>query len=330
MWRNLQLAMSLGIAAAALAAAGVAEAGDGSEYSFGLSSREPAAPSGMSIRALYRHPRDPDAKPPPLQEVVLRMPSGLRFDTGTVPACDASDEELRSEGRGACPPGSRVGSGRLTAITGTPGVDPVETDLTLFNGGDELIELVSFRGTDVTAGSDRLKIQGERLVAHPPAVPGGPPDGRTTVREIAFRIESRTVGSGSKRRSFVMTPPSCPAGRQWRSRLTFTFTSYRGSTSVHDGTPCVSRSRAGVTARMRVSIRPRRVRVGKRTRFRVRVHSRSAACRRGVRVRFGGKRARTNRRGRARITLRFARKGRKPVRAAKRGCRSARARVRVR
>jgi hypothetical protein len=317
MRRNLHLALGVGIAAAAASAVAPVQAGGQSEYSFGLSSREPSAPTGMSIRALYRHPGDPDAKPPPLDEVVLRMPPGLRFATGAVPACDASDEELRARGRGACPPGSRLGSGRLTAITGFPGADPVETDLTVFNGGDELIELVSFKDTDVTAGSDRLKLQGDSLVAHPPAVPGGPPDGRTTVREIAFRIE---------RGSFVTTPPGCPAGGQWRSRLTFTFASYRAA-SVDDGTPCVH---ARVPARMRLSVRPRRVQAGKRTRFRIRVRSRSRACRRGVRVRLGGKRARTNRRGRARVTVRFGRRGRRLVRAAKRGCRSARTRVRVR
>jgi hypothetical protein len=319
MRRKLHLATTIGIAGTALAGGAWAQAGAGSEYSFGLSARQPSAPSGMSIRILYRDPRNPEGKPPPLEEVALSMPSGLRFNTRAVPACDASDEELRSRGRGACPSGSRIGSGRLIAMTGVPGVDPVETDLTIFNGGDQLIELVSFKGTNATAGFDRLRIRGGRLVADPPATPGGPPDGRTTVREIAFRID---------RRSFVTTPPRCPSGGQWRSRLTSKFTSY-ARMSVDDGTPCVSRSRAG-RPRMRLTVRPRRLRAGRRTRFRIRVASRSPACRRGVRVRLGGKRVRTNRRGRARITVRFGRRGRRPVRAAKRGCGSTRARLRVR
>jgi hypothetical protein len=48
-----------------------------------------------------------------------------------------------------------------------------------------------------------------------------------------------------------------------------------------------------------------------------------------VRVRLGGKSVRTNRRGRAGLTVRFHRAGRKRARATRSGYRSARAFVRV-
>jgi hypothetical protein len=300
----------------------------GSEYGFELSSTLPAVPTGMEIRAVYRDPEDPEGKPPPLEEVVIEMPAGLAWDTGVVPSCEASDDELRAEGRAACPAESRIGSGTLTAITGFPGVDPVETDITIFNGGDELIELVSFKGTDVTAGSDRLKIQGDTLVAHPPAVPGGPPNGRTTVREIAFTIDRHVTAGPGRRRSLIATPPDCPAGG-WRSSLSFTFASYAPSSAV-DHSQCMAQGASVRPPRMSLSVRPRRLRAGRPATIRARLRSTAPGCRGSVRIRLAGRRALTNARGRARLRVRFARPGPRLVRASKSGCRSARARLLVR
>jgi hypothetical protein len=84
----------------------------------------------------------------------------------------------------------------------------------------------------------------------------------------------------------------------------------------------------GDRPRMRVSVRPRRTRAGRRTRFRVRVRSSGEAVR-GARVRLGGRSARTNVRGRAVIAKRFNRAGVRRVRATRSGYASASARVRV-
>jgi len=74
--------------------------------------------------------------------------------------------------------------------------------------------------------------------------------------------------------------------------------------------------------RLRLSVRPRRTRVGKLTRFRfkstVTRHGRRRPLR-GVRIRFAGRRLRTNRRGRASVVVRFRSPGHYRVRATKRG-----------
>ena len=325
-WR-LNLATGAALAAT-LAGGAQAQDGGGSEYTFGLSSREPATPTALTLGVTYRHPQDPGAKPPPLEELVLELPAGLRLDTGAAAACEASNEELRALGRAACPAESRVGSGTLTAMTGIAGVDPVETDVTVFNGGDELIELVSFKGSDTTAGYDRLTIEGNRLTAHPPATPGGPPDGRTTVSRVEIAIENLVTGSGAERRSLVTTPPECPTRGTWASSASFRFASYEATTLLGE-TPCTPSAARGRMPRMRVSVSPRRVRAGQRTRFRLRVRSRATACRRQVAIRLGGELTRTGRAGRAALTTKLRRPGRRAVRAAKPGCRPARAWVRT-
>jgi hypothetical protein len=79
-------------------------------------------------------------------------------------------------------------------------------------------------------------------------------------------------------------------------------------------------------------VKPRRARVGRRTRFVFRARSGTSRPRqpvRGARVRFAGKRRRTNRRGRAVIVKRFAKPGRRRARATKRGFSRGTAIVRV-
>jgi hypothetical protein len=97
------------------------------------------------------------------------------------------------------------------------------------------------------------------------------------------------------------------------------------------GTPPATRpgTRPSPRPRLRVRVRPRRVRAGRRVRFRFLVRSSSGGRVRGARVRFAGRRARTGRRGRARIVRRFVRPGRRRVVVTKAGFRRGRARVRV-
>jgi hypothetical protein len=207
------------LAAATLLATGTAGATTGTraDFSLGFSTKSRSAPTALVLQIVYKAPGgDPNAKPSPIRKVVIRAPSGTRFHTAAVARCDASDDELRAEGTGACPSGSRIGAGKLAADTGFgPPIDPVEGDLTLFNGGGEVIEVVTAPGTDRVLGTDRLKITGSTLTGHPPTTPGGPPDGETAVRRIDFTIERKT--------GYVTTPRTCPRSRRWVATGTFGF-----------------------------------------------------------------------------------------------------------
>jgi hypothetical protein len=80
---------------------------------------------------------------------------------------------------------------------------------------------------------------------------------------------------------------------------------------------------------LRLAVRPRRVRAGRRTTFRFRVTTSSGRRKNGATVRFAGRRARSKR-GRARITVTLRRRGRHMARATRRGYGSARRAVVVR
>ena len=313
------VAAAMGATLAAMPAAGEPGVDERAELDVRLGARAPGTATGVSFRVFYKHPDDAEAKPPPLTAALFELPRGTTIDGSATPRCEASDAELRAGGRDACPEESQVGTGSLTAITGFgPPVDPVSGDVTVFNGGDQLIELVTAPGTDAVLGFDRLTIEGGALRAHPPNTPGGPPEGRTAIREIRVDIPARG-------RLFV-TPPSCPSGGTWASRGSFGFAD-GGSSTVVSTTPCEPRRSGATSARLRV--RPRRAVRGKRVRFRVRAVARPPSCARGATVRFGGRRVQTGQGGRAVARVRFRRAGRRVVRLKKRGCPTARARVRV-
>lgn len=205
-----------------------------SEVAVALSPATPSTITSMAVRIIYRSPEDPDGKPSALDGLRFTAPKGTRFDTTAVPVCTADDVQLRLLGAAACPDGSQIGQGTLIAITGLGApLDPVTSNLLAFNGAEGPISLVMQPDTGLVLAIDRLTIEGNSLVAHPPAVPGGPPDFRTAARELNVTYDAT---------GFVTTPAKCPAKRQWTYSATIDFAD--GTTQVaHGTTPCQRASR---------------------------------------------------------------------------------------
>ena len=318
---KLQAAAGSIAAAIALAAGGAGTATAAvvrGEFKLGIGTREPGTGTSLQLDILFRHPDDPERKPPALTAARFDLPAGTRFDTSAAPVCRASDEQFRAQGPGACPEGSRVGSGSFTAITGFgPPADPFVGDIVMINGGTELVELVLFRGTQQVAGLDRISIEGSSLVPHPPSTPGGPPDGRTVPREIHITLD--------RRGSFVTTPATCPAGG-WSYGARFQFADGGSDTDLRTA-PCDRKATAAAQPAMSLAVSPRRVRRGRHHTMRFAVGSADATCARGALVRFAGRRVRTDNRGRARMRVPFVKVKRHNVRVSKPGCRSARSTV---
>jgi hypothetical protein len=309
-----KLLTGAGVAAALLAQAGTAGAqGTYGDFGLDLGTIEPATEAKPRFVVQYRNPSDPDGKPPPVTGAVFRMPEGTRIDTNAVPQCHATDDQIRANGSRACPAESRVGSGKLTAVTGFgPPADPVTGDVTVFNGPDQLIEIVTVPGSTQSAGFDRLTIDGHVLTAHPPNTPGGPPDGRTSVKDVEIQIE---------RGGYVTSPPFCgTAGWGYSASYDFANGAHHDIWHSHE---CIRPQNVPANA-MGVRPSPSRVRVGRRVRVLFRVVSPSADCRRRAKVRFAGRRKLASPNGRASFTVRLERAGRHRVSVSKRGCRGAR------
>jgi hypothetical protein len=213
-----------------------------SDFSLQFSSRTPGTATAMHLYIVYRNPADPSGKPSPIKHLVITSPQGTRIDLA-MPRCTASDSQIMAEGPSACPTTSQVGQGTLTAITGFgPPIDPYLTDVTIFNTGQGVVEILRDHNTGATLTDDRIQIQGNVFIGNPPAFPGGPPDGQTAVRTIDFTFPATS--------GYITTPRGCRTGR-WTSSAAFTFAD--GSTQhVSSATPCKKRHR-----RLRVTITKR-------------------------------------------------------------------------
>lgn len=202
-----------------------------SEVLLGFSPATPATATTLTMRATYRHPDDPDAKPPVLTHARFDLPAGSRFDNDAVPVCTANDLQLRLLGRGACPAESEVARGRLEGMTGLPApLDRLSGDFVGYNTGDGVLMVAFLPNTNVVAAFDRTKTNGSVLQAYPPLLPGGPPDMRLAVREIAVEFPAKTA--------FVTTPPVCPGNHRWRHHAVLSFED--GTTQTVAGVvPCL-------------------------------------------------------------------------------------------
>jgi hypothetical protein len=197
----------------------------------------PGASTGMHVDVRLGNPVGSDHKPLPLTGAVIQLPGGTTIATARRPQCSAPDPVLQAAGTLACPSDSQVGSGSLAADTGFgPSVDPLVGDDTVFNGKDELIEIVTPPGAPApAAGVDHLTISGSTLTAHPPSVPGGPSDYKTDIKRINFVIPAH----GTAGRSYISTPPNCPRTGRWRTVATFYFGDGTSNRVTAD-TPCVA------------------------------------------------------------------------------------------
>lgn len=291
-----------------LLAASASAAGERAELSMPFKATTPATESGLDLDLRYYHPESREEKPPVIQELAIHLPRGARLDPTAVPVCEASNEEIQARGRDACPEETQVGDGKLWVYLGAPG-DPQPTDVVLFNGPGQLLELLLFEGTNNTAALERLTIDRGVLRAKPAQVPPvGPPEQRAAASRIVWNIPARG--------RYLVTPPTCDG--TWTTVGEFAFGD-GGSTRVESHQACTRGSAgdppgtgeppAGAPGGLSVAARPGRLRRGRPTRLRVQVTSEDPGCVRGATVRVGRRSAVTDGAGRATIValVRWAR-----------------------
>lgn len=338
-----KLAPAALLTGALVAATGGQAAGDiqdALDFQLGMQTQMPARPTALTLHVVYRNPSGPDAKPSPLRKSVIEAPAGTIFDGRATPVCAASDNQLMVSGTAACPAGSQVGDGTVSLITGFgPPVDPLIIDAVLLNGGDGIVELFSEHRTGVRVAVGHARFTAPNTLTETPAPnPGGPPDGESAVHQVDFRFYERRGADGE---TFIRTPPNCPGSGAWIARITATLAN--GQTlAAQSSTPCAVTtapaapmkttrpSRTGVTPSIRLTVTPRRVVAGARTRFRVQLRSSVRRCLRGVTIYLYRTRRQTDPHGRAIIVTRIPRRGSYAVGADAPGCRPARSTIAVR
>jgi hypothetical protein len=181
---------------------------------------QPNAPAGFGFHGRYHAAGDPAGDPPYMRKMIFYIPPGLRYDTSVPDRCSASDLELAISGAAACPAGSRLGGG--TSTTKFLGQFPSTLTVDFLNNTDEQIILARSPGL-ATVARGRIHPDGTVEWASPtcfPTVqPVGCPVDDVLQLESSISVAPYTRSSGGVVRSYLTTPPTCPAVGHWETPI---------------------------------------------------------------------------------------------------------------
>ena len=216
-----------------------------------LTTMQPGAPTGGHFAGSYHAAGNPSGDPPYMRGMVFREPAGLRIDTSVPDRCTASDLALATMGASACPAGSRIGSGTATAVF--MGQKTTLAADVLNNENEQIIIVRSPFMASVSRG--RISPDGSITFASPTCFPplpqpACPDDVLQLGSDISTPTFTRTIGGVV--RSYMTTPPACPASGHWQTPIAFYWADGTTETVVTQQA-CSRRARAS-----RHSIAPRR------------------------------------------------------------------------
>jgi hypothetical protein len=230
------------MAAAAAALPAAAQAGPRFDYRQVFTTDKPGKSTGIDTQILYKHPNDPNAKPPAVREEVFTFPIGTTFDETVVPNCTLTDTELQLMGESGCPKETWVGSGHNnTSMTGFPGAGetPIVNNAFDYGGGEFRIVGGPRDNPQIRAVAHGKRV-GRVSTVTIPAMPGGPPDGQNALRRIRNIFPARSSG----RRAYVRTPKRCPSTSVWTFKARLTFSDGGVERNVHR-MPCRRKPKRG-------------------------------------------------------------------------------------
>jgi hypothetical protein len=177
---------------------------------------EPGAPTGFHYTGRYHAAGDPEGDPPYMRRMRSDS-SGQRFDTSVPERCTASDLELALRGAAACPPGSRLGGGTTDGkFMGQTTTLPID----VFNNTDEQIFVISSPFV-TTVARGTLHPDGSVEFASPTCFPSVNPPGCPVDNALQLGSDVTVPPYTRDGRSYMTTPPECPAAGHWETPITF-------------------------------------------------------------------------------------------------------------
>ena len=205
----------LASAAALLVMPGTAAAGDTRAPLYAkmkqrFTTTEPGAWTGWRFDGALK-PYAPGVQPPPQRSATLVFPRGTRFDLSGAPSCDASVEEITSDGIGVCPKRSKFVTGTAALFIGAAG--NIDANVHIFVARPGMVVAFTSESGSVlrvfTASVNR-----NRVIATLPAValPGG-----YEVSVLGMSLKGRRFGT--RKHPGIRTPAKCPKSGRW----TFTY-----------------------------------------------------------------------------------------------------------
>jgi hypothetical protein len=209
-----------------------------------FTSTRPGAPTGAKVNPTWLSD-NPGEKPHTITSDSFTFAKGAKLDFSVPTKCTATDQRLVNRGPSACPKSSRVGEGEVDldlgkAVFFLPRI--VKSHVAMLSGGPNQI-ITLFRVRNVHLGFpirvvDRGTVDGLTLSAENQLIPGvPPPDKYTAVKRDRLNFSKIVKGHGDNRRSFLTTPPRCPANGVWTNTASFTYVDHVTQTAS-SASPC--------------------------------------------------------------------------------------------
>ena len=188
--------------------------------------KRPNAATGASFTGAYHAAGNAEGNPPYMRRMTFYPPKGMRYDTSVPARCTASDAELRLGGPSACPRDSRLGGGTTSGIFYEPIANAFELTrynnaFDIFNNANEQVMVIGSGGLGYTVVRGRIGPDQSVTYESPTCFPA-PPAGQCA-RDHVLQLGSRSSMAAYTRgsRSYLTTPPKCPARGYWLTRVKF-------------------------------------------------------------------------------------------------------------
>jgi hypothetical protein len=212
-----KLIVAVGVVAALAFAAQAAFGVVGATFSGPFSPSKANKSSGVAVSYVITDPAQP--QPPVNNRVQISFQKGGKWNGAKFPKCNAS--KLLASGPKGCPSKSKLGTGTGVGYAKPVVTDPVNAQLTIFNGGNNILVYVfpdlgpTFVVTCKISGGYNLDC------AIPPikTLPSAPDAATTTVKT---KTTPKTIKKGGKKVGLIVTPKTCK--KTWKSTAKFTFT----------------------------------------------------------------------------------------------------------
>jgi hypothetical protein len=185
-----------------------------------LTTTRPNAAAGFRFTGTYHAAGNRRGDPPYMRRMIFYTPPGMRYDTSVPARCTATDIELAARGPAACPPASRLGGGRVVGRFMGRFSNELQADF--FNNTREQIILVRSPGlATVTRGRIRpdMSVEFAAPTCYPHVPPAGCPVDNALQIRSSIAVPRYTRSVRGKVRSWLTTPPRCPAAGHWRSPI---------------------------------------------------------------------------------------------------------------
>jgi hypothetical protein len=220
------------LVAAVCAPTAIAKPGSGPRETIdqGYTATRANSPTGASFTGVYHAAGDPKGNPPYMRRMVFYPPRGFRYDTSVPDRCTATDVELEVRGPAACPSGSRVGAGTTEGLFFEPIAHAFvfshyNNPFDVVNNANEQVMLIQTPG-GFTVVRGRIRPDQSVEYSSPTCFPA-PPAGQQCPDDYVLQVKSsssmppHTKISGGRVRTYMRTPPKCPARGFWRTNVKF-------------------------------------------------------------------------------------------------------------